>query len=157
MVESPEKYQKVQIVRILAVLLLCGCAYGQAPSLSLASGTAVQGSSPSLNLSERGEWRARSASVDAHLSSGFCHFTHGCRRLGSDGCRRHPQLQLRFRNHDLRGFRTECYGNQQRSGGGCHRNTFSDQHGLSGFVTYEQRDGIIAQRYRCGHDGDREA
>src|SRR5580658_9895640 len=46
-----EKLTKYQIVPILAVLLLGRCAFAQAPSLSLASGSAVQGSSLPLNLS----------------------------------------------------------------------------------------------------------
>src|ERR1035441_2799088 len=54
MVVVPEKYHTYQnhaAVLILAVLLLGRVAYGQASSLSLASGTTVQGSSLSLNLS----------------------------------------------------------------------------------------------------------
>src|SRR5580700_8406840 len=44
-------HKKCQILLVLSVLLLGRCAYGQAASLSLASGSALQGSSLPLNLS----------------------------------------------------------------------------------------------------------
>ena len=46
-----ENLKKSQIALIIGFLLLGRCAFGQAPSLSLASGSALQGTSLSLNLS----------------------------------------------------------------------------------------------------------
>src|ERR1700733_5490188 len=58
MLTVSKRFQQFQIVRILAVLSLGHCAFGQTPSLSLASGSAVQGSSVSLNLSLSGATNA---------------------------------------------------------------------------------------------------
>src|ERR1035438_6053524 len=118
----PNSYTKQRIAFFLFCFLLGSLAFSQTSSLSLSSGSAVEGGSePLVWFRRRGwlcvaepfvkrQWRCTCrVAMDTLVRSHRCHFRRGCRRGGAQRREQDPYVQLRQRLGDVHGDRGDRF------------------------------------------------